>query len=620
MSCFLSAGIGAQERALRNLKIAYEVIATCDCDKDAVLSYATMRYSFDKELAEYNFPDKQIMIDELQAKNLGYNFKDKKHTITNRTMLKKVQQYYLADKLSKNLGDISKVEKLPYADLVTYSFPCTTVSVSGKGEGIVNKCDCGYSWPIDFSNADKALICPKCGTPAASSTQSGLLGQVQRLLAETHKDKTLPKYLLLENVKNLVGQKFKPQFDAWIKWLDAIGYNTYYQVLNAKSYGMPQNRERVFAISIRKDIDDKKFQFPKTIPLKTRLKDILEQSVDEKYYLPDDRIDKILNAKITTSQEDAQDEIRVVGNYMPSGHDASRVVDVEGIAPTVKENHGTVTAIAEPQIIQKFGDRGTSQYSVRDYAHTIPANPMSDRGQMVVEPQIIKVGQVSSDGSQAGMVYSPDGLSPTICAGCHGYAMGNILEKQEPFIVASRGRNPANSSDTITGTHTEQKLEPNFSGTTNCLTSVAKDNYICEPQVLRAERTEYGKAIRKQYEAGEIDEKIGNMREMKPRTDGIANTITTLLKDNYVAEPTMKKVVKEPIKWRIRKLTAKECWRLMGFTDKDHDKAMRYVSDSALYKQAGNSIVTNCLTAIFYSLFFKDNSDKYKQYLINFND
>ena len=71
----------------------------------------------------------------------------------------------------------------------------------------------------------------------------------------------------------------------------------------------------------------------------------------------------------------------------------------------------------------------------------------------------------------------------------------------EPFIVASRGRNPENPSDRTTGAPTEQRLEPNFSGTTNCLTSVQKDNYVCEPQVLRAERTEYGKAIRKQYEA-----------------------------------------------------------------------------------------------------------------------
>ena len=289
----------------------------------------------------------------------------------------------------------------------------------------------------------------------------------------------------------------------------------------------------------------------------------------------------------------------------------------------------------------------------------------------------------------------------------------------DPIIVASRGRNPENPSDRTTGAPTEQRLEPNLNGTTNCLTSVAKDNYVLEPQVLRAERTEYGKAIRKQYEAGEIDEKIGNMREMKPRTDGIANTLTTVQKDNYVVEPiivddiynnrpariydeaaptlrserTGLKVVEaevEPkliggigeknfgkqyrqgnrvydsdviamalnaqpvgnaggysylyaveedvdtikirnqdmtavvektcdIKWRIRKLTPLECWRLMGFSDEDCKRAGEYVSASALYKQAGNSIVTNCLVAIFYSLLFKDNSDAYTKYLVDFN-
>ena len=789
----LFGGIGAQERALRQLGIPYEVIHYCDCDKDATLSYAAMRYDFEKELAEYDFPSQEKMIEELQTKNLGFDFEKGKHTITTRTSIAKLKQYYLADKLSHNLGDISKVEKLPYTDLCTYSFPCTDLSVAGKGEGMVIKCDkCGYSWPIDFSVAENDVVCPDCGNTDIKSTRSGLLGEVQRLLFVSHKENTLPKYLLLENVKNLVGSKFKPQFEAWVKYLDSIGYNTYYKVLNAKHYGIPQNRERIFAISILKDIDDGTFEFPAQIPLTTRLKDILEKNVDEKYYLPDDRIEKILNStfmqekkriqttdvcdtllardwkdpKCVPVEEDVSpirigniydekfgtgyagnvwdkdgisptlqtaqggnrqplvlDEIKVIGNYMPSNHDASRVVDIEGIAPTVKENHGTVTAIAEPQIIQKFGDRGTSQYSIRDYAHTIPANPMSDRGQMVVEPQI------------------------------------------EPFIVASRGRNPENPSDRTVGAPTEQRLEPNFSGCTNTLTSVQKDNYVCEPQVLRAERTEYGKAIRKQYEAGEIDEKIGNMREMKPRTDGVANTITTVQKDNYVCEPIVEKnlwtetqkkmitedgnikryinsdivdefnvgdcadisfpngynkanrvfdgyspaingtttqsslIVKEPIiyddynsrvssdqdaintlttncgasaerngvkiiekvavvedqfpgsrdariydtysptlrqncgglkvakgeaqeqiQWRIRKLTTKECWRLMGFDDLDHDRAAQYVSASALYKQAGNSICTCCLVAIFNALLNKDSSNNYTQYLIHFDN
>lgn len=859
----LFSGIGAQERALRQLGIPYEVINTCDCDKDAVLSYAAMRNDFDNELYYYEFPSQEQMIEELQAKNIGYDFQKGKHTITSRTPIHKLKEYYLADKLSKNLGDISKVDRLPYADIYTYSYPCTDLSVAGKGEGMVNKCEkCGHTWPINFEHPEVNNLCFNCGNIDIQSTRSGLLGQVQRLLTVSYNEHTLPKYLLLENVKNLVGKKFKPQFDAWINWLDLIGYNTHYKVINSKHMGIPQNRERIFAISIRKDIDDGSFKFPEQIPLTTRLKDVLEKNVDEKYYLPDERIEKILNSTFMQEKKRIQttdvcdtllardwkdpkcvpveDDIKVIGNYMPSNHDASRVVDIDGIAPTVKENHGTVTAIAEPQIIQKFGDRGTSQYSIRDYAHTIPANPMSDRGQMVLESKVIKVGQVSSDGSQAGMVYSPDGLAPTLCAGCHGYAMGNILEEQEPFIVASRGRNPENPSDRTAGAPTEQRLEPNFSGCTNTITSVQKDNYVCEPQVLRAERTEYDKAIRKQYEAGEVDEKIGNMREMKPRTDGIANTITTLLKDNYVAEPIVyddynsrisadqdaintltsncgasaerngvkiiepvivedfyqsreprvytetaptirsertglkvadeieypcstrgkqvasairasiykqgarnleenvvnglgyegvieqepqlefvggigdkdwakdgKKLsrnypqgsrvyssdgiasaltaqgvggaggysglyaveedidlkclnskggrngvdglqpsltdrvydangvatacatstyfmpgylVSEGVRWRIRKLTTKECWRLMGFSDQDHDRAAQYVSASSLYKQAGNSICTCCLISIFNSLFNKDNTSNYTQHLIDFND
>lgn len=679
----LFSGIQSQERAIRQLNIPYESVGVCDCDKDVLVASAAMRFDLEKEIDNYNFPDAEVMIKELQDKNIGYDFDKLKHTITSRTPITKLRQYYISDKLLKNLGDISKVDKLPYANFVTYSSPCQSFSVAGKLAGAAKTCTkCGHKWDIDFSNPDYNYKCPICGNASLESTTSGLLQEVQRLLSIAYEENELPEYLLLENVKNLVGKKFIGQFEAWIKWLDSIGYNTYWRILNGKHFGVPQNRERVFAISIRKDVDTKGFIFPETIPLATRLKDMLEQNVDEKFYLPDDRIEKIMNSTFMQEKKRIQmtdvcdtllardwkdpkcvpieepevkqignvcqtktrenpnqgrvydkegispalttmeggnrqpmviDEIKVVGNYMPSNHDASRVVDIEGIAPTVKENHGTVTAIAEPQVV--------------------------------------RVGQVSSDGSQAGMVYAPDGIFLTLCAGCHGYAMGNILEEQEPFIVASRGRNPENPSDRTVGAPTEQRLEPNFSGCTNTLTSVQKDNYVCEPQVLRAERTEYGKAIRKQYEAGEINEKIGNMREMKPRTDGISNTITTLLKDNYVAEPIVceerrdegirlfkddcvgtlrtidacgdKRVI-EPaeVKWRIRKLTPKCCWRLMNFTDEDHDRAAKYTSASARYKQAGNSIIVACLIALMSSLFIEDGhkAEIWTKYLLNYND
>lgn len=766
----LFSGIQAQERALRQIGVPYESIGVCDCDKDVLVSAAAMRFNLEEEISNYDFPSVETMIVELQAKNIGFSFEKGKHTITIRTPINKLKQYYISDKLLNNLGDISKVERLPHADLVTYSSPCQSFSVAGKLGGAAKTCKvCGHKWDIDFSNPDYNYKCPICGNVSLESTTSGLLSEVQRLLSIAYENNELPRFLLLENVKNLVGKKFIHQFNDWVQWLNGIGYNTYYKVLNSKNYGLPQNRERVFALSIRKDVDNGEFKFPDKIPLNIRLKDILEKNVDEKYYLPDDRIDKILNS----------------------------------------------TFMQEKKRIQ-----------MKDVCDTLLARDWKD-------PKCVQV--------------------------------------EDPFIVASRGRNPDNPSDRTTGAPTEQRLEPNFSGCTNTLTSAQKDNYVAEPQVLRAERTEYGKAIRKQYEAGEVYEKIGNMRELSPRTDGVSNTITTLLKDNYVYEPivyddynsrissdqdaintlttncgasaerngvkilepivceerrdegirffkdecvgtlrtidacgdkrvlepepqlefvgglgnkdwakdgkklsrnypqgsrvyssdgiasaltaqgvggaggysglytvgepeiikedvvfpvvvrkydvdveNLKKLLREHknysnkeiaeklnvpltqvehwfrqdkyfaipdadiwfeiknllnittdefdesittfevkdgvydkanrcyhingiaptltvasgnekifepnnIKWRIRKLTPKECWRLMGFTDKDHDRAAQYVSASSLYKQAGNSICTCCLIAIFNALFLQDYSTSYADKLVDYN-
>lgn len=547
----LFSGIGAQERALRQLKIPYRIINTCDCDKDAVLSYAAMRFDIDKATKEYQFPTQDKMIEELQNKGFGYDFMKGKHTITSRTPINKIKQYYIADKLSNNLGDISKVDRLPYADMVTYSFPCTDLSVAGKGEGMVNKCSCGYSWPIDFSDDNESLICPSCGAKVQSSTRSGLLGQVQRLLAVSKKENTLPKYLILENVKNLVGKKFKPQFDAWIRWLDSIGYNTYYQVLNSKNFGIPQNRERIFALSIRKDVDNGNFKFPEQIPLTTRLKDILEKTVDEKYYLSGDKVESIL------------------ANFIARQNEASGI---------------------------NLKDQATTFDGLTDVAHTLMARDYKGFGNQ----------------SMTGVI--------------------------EPIIVASRGRNPENPSDRTTGSPTEQRLEANMNGTTNTITTVAKDNYVMEPVVceqscdegLRFFKDDVVSTLRtidacgdkRVIEPEDINPvRIGNIYGEQFGTgyagnvwdhDSVSPTIMTAQGGNR--QP----LVVDNVKWRIRKLTPKECWRLMGFSDKDCDHASKYVSDSALYKQAGNSIVTSCLVAIFYSLLFKDSSTKWSDYIVQY--
>ena len=631
----LFSGIGAQERAIRQLSIPYEVKHTCDCDANAVLSYAAMRWDLEEEMKVFEFPSQDRMIEELQSKNLGYDFEKDKHSITKRMSLSKLKQYYIADKLSKNLGDISKVEKLPYADIVTYSSPCQAFSVAGKLEGAAKICvKCGHKWDIDFSNPDYNYKCPVCGNASLESTTSGLLSEVQRLLSIAYEEKTLPKYLLLENVKNLVGKKFKLQFDAWLKWLDSIGYNTYWKIENAKCKGVPQSRERVFAVSIRKDIDINGFTFPEDIALTTRLKDVLELNVDEKYYLPDERLEKILNAtfmkqikstglpevnqimnvmpganrpnpnqgrvydkegiapSLTTMEgggrqpfiiEDTPEiqkvldipkdilndnerqrrvyspngicptllnrsdspKIQVVGNYMPSGHDASRVVDIEGIAPTVKENHGTVTAIAEPIIYDDYNSRISAD---QDAINTLTCNcgaSAERNGVKIIEPVIVE----------------------------------DFYQSREPRVY--------------------QETSPTLRSERIGLKVADKDvEYPCSTR---------GKQVASALRASIYKQGARNLEE---------NLLNGLGYEGVIEEAVPK------IKWRIRKLTSKECWRLMNFTDIDHDRAARYVSPSALYKQAGNSIVVACLTGIMSSLFLKDGhkAEVWTKYALNFND
>lgn len=154
---------------------------------------------------------------------------------------------------TNNLGDICKIDPsdIPDHDLFTYSFPCQDLSVAGKQAGL------------------------------GKGTRSGLLYECEKVI-EAKK----PKYLLLENVKNLVSKKFKPQFEEWLEYLEELGYTNYWQVLNAKNYGVPQNRERVFVVSVLGN--HKPYKFADKIPLDKCIADILEDEVDEKYYLSEE--------------------------------------------------------------------------------------------------------------------------------------------------------------------------------------------------------------------------------------------------------------------------------------------------------------------------------------------
>lgn len=183
--------------------------------------------------------------------------------------------------------------------------------------------------------------------------------------------------------------------------------------------------------------------------------------------------------------------------------------------------------VAEPKMMQLVGDRGNPSVSVKETAFTVCSTPMSDRGQMVMEPK----------------------------------------------IAASRGR----------GKGWQQQLEINDSGTSNTITSASKDNLLIEPNVLRQERTEQCKQLRKMNGDKGMKFNQGN-KEYSPRTDGMANTLTSSVKDNMLAMPELRMedgcmVDKEGRKYRIRKLTPTECFRLQDVSDEDIEKIRSYRDD-----------------------------------------
>ena len=420
----LFSGIGSPEQALKNIGVDYELVGFSEVNKFAIKSYC------------------------------------KVHDVSE----------------DLSLGDITKIDisSLPTdIDLITHGSPCQDFSIAGQQKG-----------------GDKG-----------TGTRSSLMWNTVDIVEHSK-----PKVVLWENVKNLLSKNHRHNFDGYLEVMEQLGYNNYYQVLNAKDYGIPQNRERVFTVSIRKDID-KGYVFPEPQELTLRLKDILEDEVDEKYYInkawkysTKDKHDvneiaqiEGINYKAIRSITDVnkvcrcldtmgggqrepkilepvknENKINVLGNYMPSNHTASRVVDVNGICPTVMENHGTVTAVAVPKdnyVLEPLITETTNGYKVR-------------------------------------------------VANKQGYQIafeGDGIDLEQPNSKTRRGR-----------------VQKQSVGTLN---------------------TSNNKAV----------------------------------VDNY----------------RVRKLTPRECWRLMGFTDDQFDKAAEACSNTQLYKQAGNSIVVNVLEEIF---------------------
>ena len=193
--------------------------------------------------------------------------------------------------------DITKWDKDIECDLIMHGSPCQDFSVAGKGAG-----------------GDKD-----------SGTRSSLMYETLRIV-----EKLKPKYVIWENVKNLLSAKHRHNFDAYLEAMERLGYHSQYQVLNAKDYGVPQNRERVFTVSIRNDLDVD-FKFPEPQELTIRLKDVLEPQVDEKYYLSDEQTKRLK----TTTYNTGSEEVRVqnVGGEAKGGNQELIIVASRGRNP-----------------------------------------------------------------------------------------------------------------------------------------------------------------------------------------------------------------------------------------------------------------------------------------------
>lgn len=166
----------------------------------------------------------------------------------------------------------------------------TSLSQVNRG-GAAWKCkDCGHIYNPLEAHYTARDACPICGSHDIEKTRSSLLVEWLRFLREKK-----PRFAIYENVKNIVGARFKPTFDLFVKELEEYGYNVYWKILNAKHYGIPQNRERVYCVIIRRDLDNGRFKFPDPIPLTIALCDMLEDSVDEKYYLSDEKVAQMIS-------------------------------------------------------------------------------------------------------------------------------------------------------------------------------------------------------------------------------------------------------------------------------------------------------------------------------------
>ena len=586
----LFGGIGSQAKALENLNANFEHYRLIEFDKYPVASYNAIHGT--------NFEPKDIT--KIKAEDLGI------------------------------------VETDKYEYIMTYSFPCQDLSLAGKQRGMAK----------------------------GSGTRSGLLWEVERLLNES---KELPQILLMENVPDVIGKKNISDFQQWQLFLEKLGYKNYVEILNAKDYGIPQNRRRCFMISL---LGDYSYTFPDKQVLHLRLKDMLEPQVDEKYFLSDKMISYIsaINQKwagsnngafinkdiastLTTGEgsrrcdasnyvsDDLPDNYNlqnteriIISGKTKSGGGKSLILDERGIS-----NCLLATDYKQPKqiLIREATKKGYTEAQDGDGVYI--NRPHQKRG--VVQKGMIQTINTSLD---IGVVVEEVTLKKQLCnelvkSGLlkeydvvnHSYTNGltgknpNSRQKLEDYIETTDNSSPCLTTrpDTI-GVVVNAEIKPKLVGGIGDKKSNGGSQYYQQDRIYDSE------SIAMAHPANLpgcsykylVKDKLGNEILLHKDTKQLRETIQNceleqgkaLNLDLYNrASYEESQTITEPHHnsqrlfdgLRIRKLTPKECYRLMGFSDEDFEKSESVpTSNTQLYKQAGNSIVVNVLEAIFKQL------------------
>lgn len=488
------SGIGSFEQAITNLGIEHENIMAVDFDK-----YARQTYTA--------------------------NFGEPKH--------------YFVDSYNADYENVENV------DVFLSSPPCQSFSLAGKRLGESDPRGLLFFETLRFINCNK------------------------------------PKYFIIENVKGILSDNSGKTFQSWIHLLgqsvngnpfffpheDSLMYNLHWQVLNTKDYGLPQNRERVFLVGIRNDLPNT-FVFPKGVPLKLRFKDILEHEVDEKYYLSE----KMINGFISHTEKH-----KARGNgfeFKPTdGNCISKAITTRA-GTRVDDNYLKIpSATKSGYEIATEGDSINLEHPNSETRRGTVGKQVAQTLTTSCNQGIMVVGNYHKSGHEASRIVNEEGIYPTVKEN-HGTTPAVM-------IGAMRGRNPDNPNDRSKGGNYKQTLEINENGTSNCLSTVQKDNLVVESVPI--------------FEIADYISDEG----LRIRKDGISPCLNSSMKDGeWKANIGTRNPPITSNGFRIRKLTPLECFRLQGFDD----SFVKPVSNSQLYKQAGNTISVNVIQAILKNL------------------